>query len=245
MSNFIASLALGTAAVAACGATAFAAESTTCSGVGQPMLTLSQGVDAAVIAAVKATLAASTLPGTSPKHNPGYKTVEDEAPQVEAGVSEALTGLGPLVDADFRNGSIQKATDAVTLEARGELQEALSYGQLSLRFEQILKARRAAAARVALGDALRAFGSSFATSSVYGSVNSQPFTATITRPAEMAPPVRVAPDATIEQTAEALGQEEARLVFFPYTFHPLVNRWVRACRAAHQLPQHSRRKALR
>lgn len=239
MRYFVVVLVLGMATVVGCSAQAFADETTTCSAVGQPMLTLSQGVDDAVIAAVKATLAASTLPGTSPKRNPGYKAVEDDAPQVQAGVSEALSGLGPLVDADFRNGSLQKATDAVTLEARAELQEALSYGQLSLRFEQILKARRAAATRAALGDALRAFGSSFATSSVYGTVNGQPFTATMTRPPEMAPPTRVAPDATVEQTAEALGQEEARLVFFPYTFHPLVNRWMRACRAAHQLPQHS------
>jgi hypothetical protein len=74
-------------------------------------------------------------------------------------------------------------------------------------------------------------------SNAYGTVNGQPFSATVvTRTPNNYQPIRISPDASIGQTAEALDQEEARLLFLPYTFVPLTTRWIAACRAAHQLP---------
>jgi len=235
--NFVVTLALGTIIAGVCCAPAFADGTTTCSAVGQSMLSFSSGVNAAVIAAAKATLAASSLPGTTSKRNPAFKVVEDESAKVEASVGPTLSGLGPLVGADFGDPTLQNATDAVTLEGRAELQEALSFGRLSLHLEQAVSTRSATARRLAIANALRAFGSSFATSNTYGTVNGQSFSATtVTRSANSSQPIRIPPDATIGETAEALSQEQARLLLLPYTFNPLVNRWIAACRTAHQLP---------
>ena len=230
---------LAVSLVSLCGLTPALGDTATCESIGQDMINLQTGVNGAVLAATKATLAASTLPGTVPRRNPNYQVVEDEAPKVEANVGTALSGLGPLVDADFDNNAIQNATEAVTLEARAELQEALAFGRLSLRFEQIIEARRRLAARLALADALRAFGSSMTStvSNTYGDVNGQYFSSTtITRSPSIPQPIQIAPDATVEETAEALSQEEARLLFLGYTFNPLVQHWIATCRGAHQLP---------
>jgi hypothetical protein len=234
-----ATLALAAVAVVVCNAPIFADDTTTCSAVGQSMLTFSEGVNGAVIAAAKATLAASSLPGTTPKRNPAFKVVEEQSVKAASDVSTALSALGPLVDANFGDPAVQKATDAVTLEGRAELQEALSFSRLSLRFEQVLNERRNAERRLALANALRAFGSAMSgsVSNAYGTVNGQPFSATVvTRTPNNYQPIRIPPDATIGQTAEALNQEEARLLFLPYTFNPLVAHWTAACKAAHQLP---------
>jgi hypothetical protein len=201
------------------------------------MLSFSTGVNAAVIAASKATLAASSLPDTTAKRNPNFKVVEDESTKVETSVEPTLSGLGPLVGADFDDPTLQKATEAVTLEGRAELQEALSFGRLSLHLERAVNTHGIAARRMAIANALRAFGSSYTTSNTTGSINGQSFSATtVTRSPNNSQPIRIPPDASIEQTAEALAQEQARLLLLPYTFNPLVNRWVAACRAAHQLP---------
>jgi hypothetical protein len=235
--NVVVTLVFGAIIAGMCCVPAFADGTTTCSVVGQSMLSFSSGVNAAVVAATKATLAASSLPGTTAKRNPGFKVVEDESAKVEASVAPTLSGLGPLVDADFGDPTLQNATDAVTVEGRAELQEALSFGRLSLHLEQAVDTRSAAARRLAIANALRAFGSSFATSNTYGTVNGQPFSATtVTRAPNGSQPIRIPPDATLGETADALAQEQARLLLLPYTFNPLVNRWIAACRTAHQLP---------
>lgn len=231
-------LALSTIAVFVCCASAFADEPTTCAAVGRSMLTFSTGVNGAVLAAAKATLAASNLPGTTPKRNPAFRVVEDESAKVEANAATVLSGLGPLVSADFGDPAVQKAADAVTLEGRTELQEALYSSRLSFRLEQTIATRNASAARLALANALRAFGSSSSVSSTYGAVGGQPFSATtVTRTLpNSSQPIRLPPDASIGQTADALAGEQTRLLLMPYTFNPLVQRWIAACRAAKQLP---------
>lgn len=204
-------LAVSTIAALICCASAIADEAITCSAVGQSMLTFSAGVNGAVLAAAKATLAASSLPGTTPKRNPSFRVVEDESAKVEANAGTVLSGLGPLVGADFGDPSVQKATDAVTIEGRAELQEALSFSRLSFRLEQAVAARNATAARLALANALRTLGSSSSVSSTYGTAGGQPFSATtVTRTPNSSQPIRLAPDASIGQTADALAEECAR-----------------------------------
>ena len=239
MRNFIVTLVVAAIAIVACCGTTFADETTTCAAVGQAMYSFTVAVNGAVLATAKATLAASSLPGTTPKRNPAFKVVEEQSLKAETDVSAALSVLGTLVGADFGNPTVQQATDAVTLEGRAELQEALSFSRLSIRFEHLLNERRSTERRLALANALRAFGSAMSgsVSSAYGTVNGQPFSATVvTRTPNNYQPIRISPDASIGQTAEALDQEEARLLFVSYTFVPLTTRWIAACRAAHQLP---------
>jgi hypothetical protein len=207
------------------------------------MIVLQTGVNDAVVAAAKSTLAASTLPGSNRSHNPNITIIEEQSAKVEVAVSSVLSGLGPLVGADFGDPSVQSTTEAVTLEAQTESQEALSFGRLSRRFLQVLLDRNAAARRAALANALRAFGAALQSTSTVsqtqGMVNGQAYSATtVTRTpnTSLPAPIQIMPDATEEQTAAALEQEQARLLFLPYTFNPLINKWVAACRAAHQLP---------
>jgi hypothetical protein len=78
-------LALSLVAIIAAGDTsASAAETTTCAAVGQSMLGLQTGVNDAVVAASKSTLAASTLPGSKRAHNPAVTIVEEQSAKVEA-----------------------------------------------------------------------------------------------------------------------------------------------------------------
>jgi hypothetical protein len=207
------------------------------------MIALQAGVNDAVLAAAKATLAASTLHGTKWANNPRPQIIEEQSAKVEVAIGSVLSSLGPLAGAEFSDPAVQQATAAVTQEAQAESQEALSFARLSHRFLQVLVDRSAAARRAALANALRAFGaalqSSSTVSSTQGTINGQGFSATtVTRtPNTTQPtPIQIPPDATIEQTAEALEQEQARLLFLPYTFNPLISRWVSACRAANQLP---------
>lgn len=225
---------------ASCCSVAFA-ETATCASVGPSIIALQKGVNGAVLAAGNATIAASRLPGTKRTHNPDITIVEEQSAKVESDVGSVLSALGPLVSGEFGDPTLQNSTESVTLEARAESQEALSFGRLSRRFLQILETRAAAKQRVALANALRAFGAAFGASTVsntQGSINGQSFSATtVTRtPNAPPPPITIPPDANIDQTAEALEQEQARLLFLPYTFNPLVEHWIAACRAAHQLP---------
>ncbi len=244
MQKSAAILALSLVVIVVAGDTSASAdETTTCAAVGQSMLALQTGVNDAVIAASKSTLAASTLPGSKRAHNPAATIVEEQSAKVEVAVGSVLSGLGPLVGANFGDPSVQNATEAVTSEAQAESQEAMSFGRLSRRFLQVLLDRNAAARRAALANALRAFGAALQSSSTVshtqGMVNGQAYSATtVTRtPNNSLPaPIQILPDATEEQTAAALEQEQARLLFLPYTFNPLIARWITACRAANQLP---------
>ena len=123
---FAMNLVVSIIAVFVCCASAFADEPQHALPLAGRCSRFSTGVNGAVLAAAKATLAASNLPGTTPKRNPAFRAVEDESAKVEANAATVLSGLGPLVSADFGDPAVQKATDAVTLEGRAEFQEALS-----------------------------------------------------------------------------------------------------------------------
>jgi hypothetical protein len=198
------------------------------------MLAFSEGVNAAVISSAKATSAASNLPGTTPRQNAaGYKTVEEQSALVEAAGAKALAALEPLVDVQFSDPTVQAATEAVTIEGRSQLQEAEQFSRLALRFERGLNSQIIAERKRRIGSALRSLGSSSITSTTTGSVNGVPFQATTTTTTpKIPPPVVIKPDATVDETAVSLSDEETRLVLLPYTFNPLVRRWTTACKNA-------------
>jgi hypothetical protein len=212
---------------------------TTCAAVGQSVDALSTGVDGTVLAAVKAGRAAEDLPGTRARSNPLFHVVEGESANAETSAGTALSGLGPLVGADFGDASVQKATDAVTTEAKAEIAEALAFSRFALHFERAVNTKNVASARIAFAVAMSAFARSSTYSVTNGSVGGQNFSATTTTTTSNAnPPVVRAPqsDPTLDQMATALTQEGPQLEMLPYTFHPLINHWIAACRAAGQLP---------
>jgi hypothetical protein len=230
---------------------ALADDTTTCATIGPSMVDLQQNVNDAVLAATEANRAATHLPGTTPSPtNPFVKTIEEKAALAQTKADAALRNLGPLLGTDIADPAVQQATDAVTAEARTELQTALGISELSQVYAETgiannnaAKAVSAANARARRAAFFQALSQSFARnySTTQGTINGQPFTATtVTTPGvrsirasqiQMPPP-----DATMAQMRIALAADIAEMELLPYTFNPLVQHWIVACRAAHQLP---------
>ncbi len=205
------------------------------------MIQFQQGVNDSAVASAKAGRAAEDLPGTRPARNPLYKVVEDQSAKAEDAAAKAFAGLGPLAGANMANPDLQRATDAVSAEGKRELLDSLSFSRFALAFERSINTRNILVSRLIIAHALTNSSSqTSSTSQTYGSVYGQPFNATTTTTATTTGPkpplVLPPPDATLDERQEALTEHGPEIEMLPYTFNPLITRWISACRDAHELP---------
>jgi len=111
--------------------------SATCPSVGQSMITLQEGINAASLAAIKSGSLAAGLAGTNPRKNPSYRKIEENAVAVDEGRAKGFEGLGPLLSAHFDDASVAVATKAVTDEAKADLELVGIYSSLVVQYERM------------------------------------------------------------------------------------------------------------
>jgi len=233
-------------------------QAATCASVGQAMIALQDGVNAASIAAIKAGSLAQGLANTNPSKNHAYRLIEEDALAVDAGRAKAYAGLGQLLGARFADPGVTNATQAVTDEAKAELQLVGGYSSVTLAYERmenrgnkrmsplLLAGAAVVSLPLAAGMAAGASGQHAQTSTsstTSTTVGNQTYSNTTTT--TMAPSTTSIAQALAQAQANAQTKASLSLIVITYrpqietaiyTFNPLIQKWVDACREAKQLP---------
>ncbi len=220
-----------------------------CAALGSSMLALETHTNAATRDAAEAGISADGLP-----KNNAFRAVEGDSVKVNNEVIQGYMALGPILAADDANQGIMNATAAVAAEAHSELQLAQIFTDVALTFERNVNAGRDRLRRTLVGLAIgvvapvaglaylgaRGIHQSASSSTTSGTVNGQPFSATTTATTTTVNYAEI--DALRSVEAAALDKQKMALELYgpqvtilPYALDPLIDRWVAACKSAHEL----------
>jgi len=231
--------------------TVIPASAATCRSLGQTMLDLSQAVGDASVNAAKAGNAAEALFGTRRRYGPQFKLVEDSALAVNDATARGWTAIGQLLteQPQIENRNVAQSTLAVIQEGVAAIKTDATYSAFALVYERAVNRRNRRVARAAIAAAL---GSWPRTTTAYGMANGtiigNTFQATTTVTATTADPgstwralsadynaLALEDAVSIDSMQNIIVEFQQEVYAMPYSFFPVAQRWVAACRAARQL----------